>query len=122
MLKSAYLYMQKFDKKDHPILFESHHGFGSICMCDGGLVELANQLSSAVHVSWGNDYHGPIRIRTHAPPADAANGDTYSLSRAQKKEFEKALAKGIKPYWADERRTKEYIASYRLMRKILKKK
>lgn len=109
MLRSAYPYNQKMDSKKYPVfpvMHEVHSEWRTIVLCDGGLVRLAEQLSTSIHVSWGDDYNGAIKIRNHAPPGDAVCFDIYPLSKNQIQEFSRALAKGIKSEWTDERETK----------------
>ena len=103
MLKEAHVYLHKAVGDWYPQLFESHNGHGSFDSSSLGLRGLAEQLSAAVHSSFGEDYRGEVCVKNFAPPGMDKYSEVYDLPRVQMRQFEKFLSEGIRVKWIRKR-------------------
>lgn len=130
MLRDIYLYMNHIDIKSRivksPELFLCHDDFSEGCMAGKGLAGIAEMLSAEIHVNWGRNYEGEVKIRSHPHPLDIAydkhtNKEMhYALPEKYKQKFQKFLPKEFKVNWIDERQTLEFLEQVEGWQRILK--
>ena len=108
MLRAVYLYNCGLNEKSHPEMYEEHDEFGNINICDRGLVNLAKNFISKIHVCYGPSYSGSIRVRNYAPSRIECSRST-SLSSPQMQEFESYLPKNRKVEWVSKPKKKSKI-------------
>jgi len=107
MLKQVHLYMLEIGKKHLPELYESYDGYSSFSLTEPGsrgLRNLASWLESIVHVHLDRDCR-QLSVHNYGPEYLRDFFKTKPLTAAQKKEFERYLAKAFKIDWVEEPKT-----------------